>query len=106
MAATKRNAMLIEEARDKIRTTQLINRLQNHGLGTLELSNTQIRAIEILLRKSVPDLSSVEAVFSGTVNVKRDPRELTDEALAAIAAGSGTGASGEEEGEAELSRVH
>ena len=61
MAATKRNAMNIEEARKKIQTTQLINRLQNHGLGTLKkpLDGTQIKAIEILLRKSVPDLSAV-----------------------------------------------
>ncbi len=59
MAATKRNAMLIEEAREKIKTTQLINRLQDHGLGELEMTPTQVRAIEILLKKRVPDLTSV-----------------------------------------------
>jgi len=59
MAKTKRNCMLIEEAREKIKTTQLINRLQDHALGTVELSQTQVRAIEILLKKRVPDLSSV-----------------------------------------------
>lgn len=59
MAATKRNAMLIEEARGKIKTTQLINRLQNHALGTVELSATQVRSVEILLKKSVPDLSNI-----------------------------------------------
>jgi hypothetical protein len=59
MAATKRNAMLIEEAREKIKTTQLINRLQDHGLGEIEMSPTQVRAIEILLKKRVPDLASV-----------------------------------------------
>lgn len=61
MARTKRNAMLIAEAREKIRTTQLINRLQNHALGELKppLDSTQIKALEILLRKSVPDLQSV-----------------------------------------------
>lgn len=59
MAATKRNAMLIEEARQKIKTTQLINRLQDHGFGTVELSTTQVRAIDILLKKSVPDLATV-----------------------------------------------
>ncbi len=58
MAATKRNAMLIDEARQKIKTTQLVNRLQNHGLGTLEMSATQIKATEILLRKTIPDLSA------------------------------------------------
>lgn len=61
MAATKRNAMLIEEARKKIQTTQLLNRLQNNGLGKLkaELTPGQVRSIEILLRKSVPDLASI-----------------------------------------------
>jgi len=42
----------------------LINRLENHVLGKgknkVELSATQLRAIEILLRKSLPDLSSIE----------------------------------------------
>lgn len=60
MAATKRNAMLIEEARGKIQTTQLINRLQNHALGTIEMSPTQVRAVEILLKKKLPDLVSAE----------------------------------------------
>lgn len=59
MAATKRNAMLIDEARQKIKTTQLINRLQNHALGSVEMSPTQVRATEVLLRKRVPDLSNV-----------------------------------------------
>jgi hypothetical protein len=59
MAATRRNAMLIAEAREKIRTTQLINRLQDHALGEIDMSQTQVRAVEILLRKSVPDLATV-----------------------------------------------
>lgn len=65
MAATKRNAMLIAEAREKIKTTQLINRLQNHAFGEVEMAATQIKATEILLRKSVPDLQSVNAEISG-----------------------------------------
>lgn len=59
MARTKRNAMLIEEAREKIRTTQLINRLQDHSLGKIDMSATQIRAAEILLKKRIPDLAAV-----------------------------------------------
>lgn len=65
MAATKRNAMLIEEAREKIRTTQLINRLQDHGLGKVKMLSTQVRAIEILLSKRVPDLARVEIGNTG-----------------------------------------
>ena len=49
-----------DEVRRKIQTSQLINRLQDHGLGKIELSQTQVRAAEILLRKTIPDISAVE----------------------------------------------
>ena len=51
-----------EETRARIQTSQLINRLQNHALGTevYELKQSQLRAIEILLKKSLPDLQSTE----------------------------------------------
>lgn len=50
-----------DEVRAKIQASQLINVLQNHALGvTGELPQTRIKAIEILLRKSIPDLSSIE----------------------------------------------
>ncbi len=48
-----------DEVRAKIKTSQLINRLENHALGKLELSKTQIKAIEVLIRKTLPDLSAV-----------------------------------------------
>lgn len=81
MAATKRNAMLIAEAREKIRTTQLINRLQDHAFGEVEMSQTQIKAVEILLRKSVPDLSSVQHGGDPDAPIKHD--HSLDERLAA-----------------------
>lgn len=34
----------------------LINRLQNHVAGKLEMSKTQIQAAGILLRKTLPDM--------------------------------------------------
>lgn len=50
-----------EETRAKIRATQLINRLQNHVFKKgVNISGTQMKAIEILLRKSLPDLSAIE----------------------------------------------
>lgn len=50
-----------DEIRAKIKASQLINVLQNHALGkTEELSPSRIKAIEVLLKKSVPDLSSIE----------------------------------------------
>lgn len=51
-----------DEVRAKIQASQLINVLQNHALGnsTEEMTQSRLKAIEILLRKSVPDLSSIE----------------------------------------------
>ena len=60
MAGRPMNKLHQEDVREKIKSSQLINRLTDHALGDLELSNTQVRAIEILLKKSIPDLSAVE----------------------------------------------
>lgn len=59
MAARKRAIRHDENTRMKIQAAQLINRLTAHANGELELSNTQVRAIEVLLRKTLPDLSDV-----------------------------------------------
>lgn len=49
-----------DDVRAKIQTSQLINRLTDHALGKVELSPTQVRAIEILIRKTLPDLQAVD----------------------------------------------
>lgn len=51
-----------DEVRTKIKASQLINVLQNHALNIdgSELSSSRLKAAEILLRKSVPDLQSVQ----------------------------------------------
>ena len=49
-----------EDVRRKIQSSQLINRLTNHAIGEIDLTPTQIKAIEILLRKSIPDLAAVQ----------------------------------------------
>lgn len=59
MAATKRNAMHIEETRKKAQASQLVNRLRDHVLGKVEMTSTQVAAANILLKKTIPDLSSV-----------------------------------------------
>lgn len=48
------------QTREKIRTSQLINRLEKHAFGEVELTQTQVRAIEILIKKTLPDLASIE----------------------------------------------
>lgn len=49
-----------DDVRAKIQTSQLVNRLEGHALGEVELTATQIKAIEVLIRKTLPDLSAVE----------------------------------------------
>lgn len=57
--ATRLNRTHDAKTRDKIKTSQLINRLYSFTKGEIELTNGQIRGIEILLKKTLPDLSSV-----------------------------------------------
>lgn len=60
MAKRIRSIFQTEATRQKIKTSQLINRLEKHILGNLELTNTQVKGIEILLRKTLPDLASTQ----------------------------------------------
>ena len=60
-----------EETRAKIQASQLINRLQSHVFEDVEISATQMKAIEILLRKSLPDLTSV--TIDGDLEVALKP---------------------------------
>jgi hypothetical protein len=51
-----------EDVRAKIQASQLINVLQDHALGkTQDLPASRLKAIEILLKKTLPDLSQVES---------------------------------------------
>jgi hypothetical protein len=61
MAGRPINKLHQDDVRKKIQASQLINVLQDHALsGEGELSPTRMKAIEILLKKSLPDLSSVQ----------------------------------------------
>jgi hypothetical protein len=60
MAARIKKIKHDENTRLKIQAAQLINRLTSHANGEVEMSPTQVRAIEILLRKILPDLSDVK----------------------------------------------
>ncbi len=49
-----------DEVREKIRASQLVNRLEDHVLGEVEMTSTQVSAALGLLKKCVPDLSATE----------------------------------------------
>ena len=79
--AARLNKLHQEDIRSKIQASQLINVLQNHALGqTEELSMSRMKAIEILLRKSLPDLSAVELTGAGGGPVRVQATPL-DEAI-------------------------
>lgn len=79
MAARKRD-WTPEVVRQKIRTSMLINRLQNHVAGRLDMTKTQIQAAGILLRKTLPDMVAQQ--------IERRPLEAMadDELLATLTA--------------------
>jgi hypothetical protein len=59
--AARTNLRQQEQTRAAIQTTQLVKRLQHFALGEpdVEIDAGRLKAIEILLRKSLPDLSSI-----------------------------------------------
>jgi len=59
MAARKYMINHDAKTREKIKTSQLLNRLNGHVFDGIELSQTQLKAIEILLKKTLPDLTSI-----------------------------------------------
>lgn len=95
---------LSAEWRERIKSGVILDRLQRHCIGELEMTPTQIRAAEILLRKVIPDLQAVQ--HSGEVTHSVRAAELQDDQLAAIAAGSRAGVAAQAQGEAEPPRVH
>lgn len=51
-----------DDVRLKIKTTELINRVQKYALGELDdadVSSNRLNAIKLLLAKTLPDMSSV-----------------------------------------------
>lgn len=66
-----------ERTRAAIQTTQLVKRLQFYALGEkdeqgapVELDTGKLKAIEVLLRKTLPDLSSV--TMDGKLSVSHE----------------------------------
>lgn len=72
LTKTERNnrGPMPEYWRKRIQTGQILGRLQRHVNGELELSATQIRAAEILLRKTLPDLANVQVSLGNTNSIR------------------------------------
>ena len=60
--ATRLNRRHSQEVRDKIQASVIIDRLQKHVNGKLEMTSTQVNAANSLLDRSVPKLSQIQHV--------------------------------------------
>jgi len=58
----------MESTRQKIKTGNIINRLNKHIEGEVEMSSTQIAAAKTLLAKVLPDLQATQVTQESTVN--------------------------------------
>lgn len=84
--AARLNKAHQDDVRLKIKTSQLINRLQNFALELagdpktkepIVLDGYKLKAIEILLRKSLPDLSSVSMELTGKDKGPIETKDVT-----------------------------
>ena len=64
MAARKR-LYHPDEVRQKIKTTLLVNLLTRHIKGKYPMEKSQVTAALGLLKKTMPDLSSIDATHKG-----------------------------------------
>ena len=60
MSARKRKVQLTDSWKDGIRVSMLMGRLYGHALGDNDMSQSQIKAAQIVLGKLVPDLNRAE----------------------------------------------
>jgi hypothetical protein len=82
--AARTNLRQQDQTRSAIQTTQLVKRLQDFALGEegVEIDAGRLKAIEILLRKSLPDLSAVTMTGDpdNPVVVEKIVRQIVDPA--------------------------
>ena len=62
--ATRKNPIQLPRTRDKIRASMLMNRLIDHALGKCTMTSSQVRAAQLLLRKTRPDLKAVKVEYA------------------------------------------
>ena len=70
MAARTRRVELNEKWKDGLRVSELMNRLQHCAKGEIEMTPTQIKAAEIILKKLVPDMKAIDQTVSGGLDLQ------------------------------------
>lgn len=69
--AARSNLEHIQKTRDRIQTSMIVERLQNHIVAEEDIMSTsQVNAAKILLNKTIPDVKQVE--MSGSLDATID----------------------------------
>lgn len=74
--AARKKLMHTDKTRERIKTSMLINRLTSFVEGSVELSPAQVTAALGLMKKTLPDLTSVDGTLEHT-GKDGGPIELT-----------------------------
>jgi hypothetical protein len=83
MAARKNKPLHDDKTKERIRASQLLNRLNSFAIGEIEMTAAQVNAAKIVIGKVVPDLKSVELANRDGEELKtvsRIVREIVDPA--------------------------
>lgn len=71
--AARLNPFNQESVKQKIQASQLVNRLQKHAFGEIEMTPTQIDSAKFLLNKRLSnaptEVQSVEALTAGSLTI-------------------------------------
>lgn len=72
MAARTNKPLHDDKTKERIRASQLLNRLNDFVNGKCELSAAQVQAAKVVIGKCIPDMKAVEVTgdMSLTVHVK------------------------------------
>lgn len=60
MAARKNKIEHDDKTKERIRASQLLNRLNKCAKGEIEMSRVQVQAAKIVIGKVIPDLKAIE----------------------------------------------
>lgn len=72
MAARKNKVTLSHEWRERIRSGVILQRLEKAALGEVEISPASLKAAEIVLRKTIPDLARHEHTGQNGEKIKME----------------------------------
>jgi len=70
MAESRRKLANDAAWRDNIKTAHVLKKLQNHVFGDVDMTSTQVKAAEILLKKTIPDVQQIQIDVSGGLTVE------------------------------------